>query len=253
MSAEEYVEHPTTDAAMKAVMRDLGVIEKSRTSEAGGRYKFRGIEELLEAIAPLTRKHGLLTTTTVGAPIVSTYQAGSGGKTTMNHVMLPVEVHFRGGADGSVVVSGGLGEAADAGDKAVSKAYSVGFREIMFKTFTVPTRGDDYDTEGKDVTRVSDAEMAEQREAAELAHVESQGWASVEERDAAFDALRDIGAGGGESGEWVKAWAKARGITRRTFTAALDHELNEVLSHAKADGNWKANYSPPAIEVSADA
>lgn len=246
---EVYIDHPTTLDAMKAVMREIGVIAKTRRSEAGGNYMFRGIEELLEALAPVARRHGLLSTTHVGTPIISTYQAGSGGRTTMNHVILPVEVHFAGGTDGSVIVSDGLGEAADSGDKAVSKAYSVGYREIMFKTFVVPTRGDDYDTEREDATRASAAEMAEQAEAAELARLESLGWSGPDERDAAWNDLKEWVKGDDPASEWARAWVKARKITKRVLSASQYQDLAEAMAHADAStGEWADGYDAPDIE-----
>ena len=190
-TTDEAIVHATTDEAMLAVMREIEVIAKTRRSEAGGNYMFRGIEELLEAIAPACRRHGLLTPTSVGAPIISTYQAGSGGRTTMNHVILPVTVHFRT-PGGDVVESGGLGEAADSGDKAVSKAYSVGYREIMFKTFVIPTRGDDYDTERDDATRAGGERRDQPR--VEVRRRARGDVGAVQGRLRRPDAVRRVGA-----------------------------------------------------------
>lgn len=249
-TTDEAIVHATTDEAMLAVMREIEVIAKTRRSEASGNYMFRGIEELLEAIAPACRRHGLLTPTSVGAPIISTYQAGSSGRTTMNHVILPVTVHFRT-PGGEVVESGGLGEAADSGDKAVSKAYSVGYREIMFKTFVIPTRGDDYDTERGDATRAPKMTEAEQAaaaaEQAESVAV-SLGWKDVEAHDGAWGIFKADCAGKAPFNEWMRDLAKARGVKKSTLSTGLIAEIEEVHSHVTDSGSWVEGYEPPPVE-----
>ena len=246
---EQTTAHATTEEAMLAVMREIEVIAKSRQSEGAGKYMFRGIEELLEAIAPACRRHGLLTPTSIGAPIISSYQAGSGGKTTMNHVILPVTVHFRT-PGGDVVESGGLGEAADSGDKAVSKAYSVGYREIMFKTFVIPTRGDDYDTERTDATRAPKMTEAEQAAAA-AEQAESVavglGWKDAEEHEAAWARFKQDCADRTPFAEWVRALASERRVKKSTLSAAIIAEIEEVHSHSHG-GAWVEGYEPPAVE-----
>ncbi len=250
-TTDEVTVHDTTEEAMLAVMREIEVIAKSRQTEGAGKYMFRGIEELLEAIAPACRRHGLLTPTSIGTPIISSYQAGSGGKTTMNHVILPVTVHFRT-PGGDVVESGGLGEAADSGDKAVSKAYSVGYREIMFKTFVIPTRGDDYDTERTDATRAPKLTEAEQAAAAaEQAEGSAVrlGWKSAEEHEQAWAQFKADCAGKTDFGAWVRDFASARGVRKSTLTADMVASIEEVHANAKADGSWKAGVEPPAPDA----
>lgn len=242
--------HATTDEAMLAVMREIEMIAKTRRSEAGGNYMFRGIEELLEAIAPACRRHGLLTPTWVGEPIVSTYQAGSGGRTTMNHVIVPVAVRFRT-PGGDVIESSALGEAADSGDKAVSKAYSVGYREIMFKTFVIPTRGDDYDTERTDATRAPKMTEAEQAAAAaEQAEgvAVGLGWKDAAEHEEAWVQFKAACAGKTDFGAWKRAFASAGGVKKSTLTADMVATIEEVGTNTKADGSWKAGYEPPGAD-----
>lgn len=247
---EDIIVHATTAEAMLAVMREIEMIAKTRRSEAGGNYMFRGIEELLEAIAPACRRHGLLTPTSIGAPIISSYQAGSGGRTTMNHVILPVTVHFRT-PGGEVVESGGLGEAADSGDKAVSKAYSVGYREIMFKTFVIPTRGDDYDTERTDATRAPKMTEAETAAAA-AEQAESVaivlGWKSAAEHEAMWAQFKSDCAGRTPFAEWVRALTTGRGVKKSTLSADLIAEIEEVHANVTADGSWSEGYEPPASD-----
>lgn len=242
--------HASTYEAMVAVMRDIDAIAKTRVYEGQGGYKFRGIEELLDALAPTCRRNGLLTVPSSGTAVMGTYPTRSGGQ--MNHCLLPVTVTFRATPDpDDVIVASGMGEASDAGDKAASKAYSVGYREIMFKTFVVPVRGGEYDTEqtGDAVNRASEVDIAVQREAQALAHAQRDGWTDPDERDAAWEDFKDLCKSEGQSGEWIRQRVKDRGLKKSMLTAGEFHLIEEVMSHAKKDGDWTANYSPGAPDA----
>lgn len=254
----EIIQHASTYEAMVAVMREIDLIAKSRKTEAQGNYNFRGIEELLEAFGPAARRHGLVPLPKhAGDPIISSYPTRGGGK--MNWIILPMAVEFRATDNRyDVEVAQGFGEAADSGDKGVSKAFSVGYREIMFKTFAIPTRGAEYDTEqtAYDVTRASDADVAaQQASAAEKAEAWSRGlgWVDEAEHFEAWDQFRAWCKGDAESAVWARAYATAEGLRKSHYTAAIHHEVEEVLSHAKVDGDWKAGYVPPASEEDDDA
>lgn len=249
IEASDTIQHPTTYAAMVAVMRDIGVIAKSRRTEAQGKYNFRGIEELLEALGPVARRHGLITTPRhAGPPIIDHYPTSGGG--SMNWVILPMAVEFRATDDeADVIVAEGYGEAADSGDKGVAKAFSVGYREIMFKEFVIPTRGEDYDTEQStgNINRISDEEVARQQAEAALAKVEAMGWTSIEDWESAWEEFKAACKVQAPSGEWMRSFSNSRSVSKAKLTAAIWHEVSEVLSNAKADGGWKANYEPPAV------
>jgi hypothetical protein len=252
---EQEVQHESTYDAMAAVLREVGVIAKSRTTDSQNenfKFAFRGIEELLEVVNPLCKKHGLLTPPVmVGDPIVGEYQTRN---STMHWVMVPTAIAFQATADKDDVIMAGpfLGEAGDAGDKAATKAQSVAWREIMFKTFNVPTRGDDYDTEQGDQEDKAAISQAE-KEAAALAYAnakaQERGWAGLDELDEAWEDLKGFGEGGSESAQWARTWASAHKTRKGTLTAAFFQEMEATLANAKQDGNWKANYTPPEVEA----
>lgn len=254
MSDEQTIQHESTYAAMQAVLREIGVISKSRTTESSNenfKYAFRGIEELLEVVNPLCKKHGLLTPPVMeGTPIVGEYAARN---STMHWVLVPTSIHFRATDDPADVIVAGpfLGEAADSGDKAATKAQSVAWREIMFKTFNVPTRGEDYDTESgdqEDRRSATASEKSAAAEAAAAAAVFELGWADVAERDDHWEDVKAMCKGTDASSDWARSWCSAKKIRKGSLTPNQVHEMEVVMANAKQDGDWKSNYTPPDPE-----
>lgn len=238
------VVHPSTHAAVVAVMREIDFIAKGRQADQKqGGYTFRGIEELLAAVGPAFRRHGVVSAaSTPDPPIISSYQT-SGGR-EMNWVVLKVEVTLRGTDNPEdVIVVSAYGEAGDTGDKAMAKAYSVGYREALFKAFAVPVSGSDYDTESTaDTQRATAAEKEAAAKASQAEVATSLGWATVDELDAAWTEVKAACGMPGAPGEWARAMMKGR--TRKTLTPALAQEIEVVMANADGTG-WKGGYEPP--------
>lgn len=130
--------------AMHAVMSEVGAIEKGRTNPQQG-YKFRGIDDALEAIQPLFIKHGIICTQEVLEHEREVLPTKSGG--SMVSVRLKILHTYRAVEDGSFVSATTWGEAMDAGDKATNKATAVALKLAHFFSFTIPTRDPELDTE----------------------------------------------------------------------------------------------------------
>jgi ERF superfamily len=232
----ETIAHETTYDAMLAVMREVGFITKDRKYEGQGGYKFRGIEELLTAVGPAFRRHGVIPVTrVVGEPVLNTYVTGK-NQTEMHRALVHVEVEFCAQGPGTFT-AGAWGEAADAGDKAVAKAYSVAWREIMFKTFAVPTSGDDYDPE-----RAGDSVNA-----GPAWDGSEQGWTSLEDLEKAWATMRDTTKAlpEGVASDNLAKWAKAQKFTKGTFTAAQYGEWSQRMEGVNAEtGDYAEGYEP---------
>ena len=111
------------------------------------RFKFRGVDAVVNGAAKALNKYGVIITPTVKLKKIEkrTYQSKNGS--TMLHVLVPV-VYRLFGADGSgPVVVKVVGEAADAGDKVVSKATSVAYRIMLLQVLNLPTGDPDPDSE----------------------------------------------------------------------------------------------------------
>jgi hypothetical protein len=129
----------------------------------------------------------------------STYQTSRG--TTMFSAIVNMRYTVRGPA-GDSFTGGALGEAADAGDKAVSKAQSVAYRVFLLQSLTVPTDEPDPDLE------------SHQRAAP-----------AINELDAALRQLNE-----NERAD-LRAWTEDEGLSPRSSLDATGEA--KVLAHIK--------------------
>ncbi len=140
-------------ACIAAVAGDLSQegIAKTRKNEQQG-YRFRGIDEVLNALSPLLAKHGLVILPRVVERSVSERATKTGG--VLFYVVVEVEFDFVSAADGSAHTVRTLGEAMDSADKATNKAMSAAYKYAAFLTFCIPLEGtpsEDADTTTHDV------------------------------------------------------------------------------------------------------
>jgi len=126
---------------MNAVMEDVQSIGKDSENKSQG-FKFRGIDAVMNHVGPAFRTHGVVTTPQVVGYDSRDVPTKSGG--TMNHVILRVKYIFTGPA-GDTLEAEVYGEAADSGDKAMSKAHSVAYRTALLQVLTIPTGDPDPD------------------------------------------------------------------------------------------------------------
>lgn len=137
-----------TPAVYKAIS-DIGAalskvgIAKSRTNEQQ-RYKFRGIDEVYGALAPLLPEHGLIVVPRILSREIVDRVSKSG--TAQFYITVCAEFDFIAVADGSQVTARTYGEAQDSGDKATNKAMSAAYKYAAFQTFCIPTEGADATT-----------------------------------------------------------------------------------------------------------
>ncbi len=132
-------------AAMTAELAKVG-IAKSRANEQQ-HYKFRGIDEVYAALAPLLPKHGLVILPRVLARDCQERQTKTGG--VMRYVVLDVEFDFVSTTDGTKHTIRTIGEAMDSADKASNKAMSAAYKYACLLCFTIPTVGLNEDADSK--------------------------------------------------------------------------------------------------------
>lgn len=136
---------------MIEVLADVCAIEKNQEN-AGQGFKFRGIDDVYNALHPLFAKHGILWAPRVVSSEYVERRTKSGGGLT--HCRLSV-IYDVSAADGTAMTVGPvMGEAMDSGDKASSKALSIAFKTAVFQTFVIPTQGDN-DPDSVSYERVS--------------------------------------------------------------------------------------------------
>jgi len=125
-------------------------ISKDRTNTQGSGYKFRGIDDVYNAVAPLLAEHGLCILPRVLARSCEERTSKNGG--ALFYVTVEAEFDFVAAEDGSKHTVKTFGEAMDSGDKATNKAMSAAYKYAAFQAFSIPTEGDnDADAHTHDV------------------------------------------------------------------------------------------------------
>ena len=90
-------------------------ISKDRTNTQGAGYKFRGIDDVYNAISPLLAEHGLCILPRMLTRSCEERQSKSGG--ALFYVTVEAEFDFVAAEDGSKHTVRTFGEAMDSGDK----------------------------------------------------------------------------------------------------------------------------------------
>ena len=128
--------------SINAVMSELSKtgITKDRTSTQGSGYKFRGIDDVLNALSPLLSRNGLCILPRVLNRTITERISQKGG--ALFYVVVEAEFDFVCAEDGSKHTVKTFGEAMDSGDKATNKAMSAAYKYACFQAFSIPTEAD---------------------------------------------------------------------------------------------------------------
>jgi len=134
---------PTVYVALNAVMRKVTTVRK-RSRNSAQNYNFRGIDDVLNAVGPAFRAHGI-----IPVPILQTSQYRD-VKTSTNkpsrECTVTVAYRFYGPAGDFVEVIV-PGESMDTGDKGAAKAMSVAFRTALIQLLALATGDPDPDSQ----------------------------------------------------------------------------------------------------------
>jgi len=125
--------------AVQAELSKIG-ITKARTNTQGSGYKFRGIDDVYNTIAPMLARHGLCILPRVLNRSITERQSQKGG--ALFYVVVEAEFDFVCAEDGSKHTVKTFGEAMDSGDKATNKAMSAAYKYAAFQAFSIPTESD---------------------------------------------------------------------------------------------------------------
>lgn len=122
-------------AALSRVKDELGAVSKSNTMKGGSfSYKYRSIDDVLNALHPILVKHGVV------GPVPKLIEHKQSGKKVVTHY----EYTFFA-ADGSFVQGGTAGEGDDPGDKGTNKASTGALKTFLTQTLAIPFDTDDPD------------------------------------------------------------------------------------------------------------
>ena len=151
---------PAVYTAITAIIADLARegIGKTKKNEQQG-YRFRGIDQFFNALAPLLAQHKLCVLPRCLSREMHERQNQKG--TTLFYVTVAVEFDFVSSIDGSMHKVGPFyGEAMDSGDKATNKAMSAAFKYAVMESFCVPVEGQQLDADAESPEPISDEAVA---------------------------------------------------------------------------------------------
>ncbi|KUM71532.1 ERF family protein [Streptomyces sp. NPDC047880] len=133
---------PNVFGAIAAVMRDVMPVAKDKENTQQ-RYKFRGIDDVMSAMAGPLRAHGVFI-----LPTIAAHHAERRGE-KMTHVTITMRYHVYGPA-GDCLTAEVPGEASDFADKATNKAQSAALKYLLFTLFMIPVDGRSVDDGDRD-------------------------------------------------------------------------------------------------------
>lgn len=216
-STERPVHQVWSDVMQEAL--GLGKNQRYDGGDGGGRFNYRGIDDLMNLVGPILRKHGA---SIIPEVLSANYRdvMTRGGKAA-REVTVRVAYTIYGPA-GDRMVGISAGESMDSGDKGTAKAMSVAFRVFLLQSLCLPTDDPDPDSE---VYQRSGADTPEQL--AQRAADGAPGAVSVPQL------------------EGVKRWAAERGLldvmvndaegNSRTLLTLLDSRIAELAPAEAGD------------------
>lgn len=151
------------------LMRSVTHIGKAKEANLGqgGRFKFRGVDDAMDAVGHAMREVGLALSTSVLAressqrEVQSTDSNGRARTTVWTTTHLTVEYTFVDPEDGSTHPITMVGEGRDSGDKSTSKAASMALKYGLFQALMIPVTGlDDADNDNPQITQEDPAPAA---------------------------------------------------------------------------------------------
>lgn len=138
--------------AWHRVMCDVRSIAKTRQTDSGAKFKFRGVEDVMLAFSGSLRRHGVIVAP-IGAKtsyVSSTSKSGS----AMRECDVVVTWAVIGPmGDQLPVTLETAGEAVDYSDKATTKAQSIALRTLLTTLGMVPTSDPEPEAESADIER----------------------------------------------------------------------------------------------------
>lgn len=121
----------------------IGKDQKVSLREGGRQYLFRGIDQVLNALSPLFKKHGVLVSrrNLETQRLVRQVQSKYGPRDYIETFINRCDYVFTSTKDGSEFVSQGFGEGQDSSgtDKSASMATSNAYKYVIFEMFSIAT------------------------------------------------------------------------------------------------------------------
>ncbi|MFE7111732.1 ERF family protein [Streptomyces sp. NPDC057575] len=232
--------HPTIHQLMALVMRDVRDVGKNGFNDHQ-KYKFRGVDDFIGALAQPLRDHGVFMMTEI-----LDFQTSVRGK--MNAVHLRVAFHFYGPA-GDKVTATTLGEASDTADKASNKAMSAALKYALMQTFMIPVDAGSLDDGDRDhpvaQSSPADAYMERLRKAAVWNNVTAL---LAMHAEAKGDGLLDATVHGPDGQTTLGGLLVSRGTQLKDEAAAREERKAQEAPAAAAQVAAEHGASPDTVD-----
>jgi len=122
--------------SMAVIMRSVEAVKKEKTNKQGDGFKYRGIDDVMNALHSAFAEAGVFITAKVLSRELVERTSSKGNP--LFYVTIPVEFTFHA-EDGSFVTTTVYGTAMDSGDKADNKCMSIALKYALLQTFLIPT------------------------------------------------------------------------------------------------------------------
>ena len=133
--------HPSVIEALALVMQDVTHVGKEGFNEQQ-RYRFRGIDGVMNSVGPALRKVGVVVTPILDTAEHRDVQTSTGKSSRETTVTVTYRFY---GPHGDYIDTRVPGESMDFGDKGTPKAMSVAFRTALLQVLCLPTDEPDSD------------------------------------------------------------------------------------------------------------
>ena len=129
--------------AINNIMTELKPIPKDKTTKAESgsdfAFKYRGVDDVMNALQPLLAKHGVIIIPQVlGSNLEPVIIEKKGYTVTKWRALMQIK-HIWAHTDGSFIESITVGEGLDNGDKASNKAMAIAYKYSCFQVLCIPT------------------------------------------------------------------------------------------------------------------
>lgn len=152
-------------SAVTAKLVKRGGVAKDQENDYD-KYKFRGIDDVYDALAPIISDVGLVILPTVTSRENAIRQGTKG--TSLSYVTVTVDYRLVSSQDRTEVTVTFVGEAMDRSDKATNKALSAAYKYMCFEVFCIPLEGDG-DEESPELGKQQNSTGNQRRTAAQTA------------------------------------------------------------------------------------
>lgn len=135
----------TVHQALQQVMAEVGPVAKDgRVDERGMKYRFRGVDAVVNAVHGAIVKAGIIVAPVKTEPVYQSVTSKSGTAGTHCKILVTYRWFGPGGDWFDTQVAG---ESMDWGDKSTPKGMSVAYRTVLLQTLNLPTDDPDPDSE----------------------------------------------------------------------------------------------------------